>query len=250
MSGNNSSGVGSPPIEAWVPEAARVKLRELLCADLARYVVPGLLERLATYPAMKTAVWEKLPPELRGREGLIIEWAYLGRALFPIFPGQQPKTPAGWNEWARQERRQIPVSGYPVQAARYAWLLREEVLGLKAQTDSHWSRLWSGEAAITPDRVLAILEQLHVFYGRMNQEFATTFDELPKVKRWRGVGPRQKFFTEYLSARMAQACGKPLDSIVAALAEVAFDLPQGVAAETIRGRRRLSAPEKSVRKTR
>jgi hypothetical protein len=35
----------------------------------------------------------------------------------------------------------------------------------------------------------------------------------------------------------------PFDSIVAALTEVAFDLRQGLAAETVRGRRRIGGPE-------
>ena len=47
----------------------------------------------------------------------------------------------------------------------------------------------------------------------------------------------------------SELVGQPLDSIVAALTEVAFDLPQGVDAETVRGRRRLiNRPEKSNRK--
>ena len=38
----------------------------------------GLLERLATYPAMKTEVWEKLPSEPKDFEGTIIAWAFFG----------------------------------------------------------------------------------------------------------------------------------------------------------------------------
>jgi hypothetical protein len=250
MTGNiNPSQLEPLTFDAWVPEAARVKLTELFDADNTRDVVPGLLERLATYPVMKSEVWEKLPSELKESEGSIIEWAYLARALFPFFTFPHARTRADQLEWVRQIRRYPPLSS-PKNAAGLAWLLRNEILELKTLTDSWWSRLWPGESSLTPDRVLTILEQLQVFYDRMNREFAATFDGLPKVKHWRGARAAQIFFTEYLSARMTEACGKPLDSIVAALTEVAFDLPEGVAAETIRGRRRLSTPEKSNRKPR
>jgi hypothetical protein len=70
------------------------------------------------------------------------------------------------------------------------------------------------------------------------------------VNRWNAKAA-QKFFTEFLSSRMKETYGQPLDAIVAALAEVAFDLPQGLAAETVRGRRRIgSGPENSKRKSR
>jgi len=73
---------------------------------------------------------------------------------------------------------------------------------------------------------------------------------LPNVTR-RNIKSAQKFFTEFLSSRMKETYGRPLDSIVAALADVAFDLPQGVAGETVRGRRRIgSGPENSKQKTR
>ena len=76
------------------------------------------------------------------------------------------------------------------------------------------------------------------------------FSCLPRVKRWNAKA-HQKFFTDYLSARMKQTYGRPFDSIVAALAEVAFDLRDGVGSETVRGRRRVGkAPEKLRRKTR
>jgi hypothetical protein len=73
---------------------------------------------------------------------------------------------------------------------------------------------------------------------------------LPRVNRWNAKA-HQKFFTEHLSAQMKKTYGRPLDSIVATLAEVAFDLHHGVGSETVRGRRRVGkAPEKLRRKTR
>jgi len=105
-------------------------------------------------------------------------------------------------------------------------------------TDSDWSRLWGGDKSITSDKVLVILDQLRSFYLRYNDEHQTRIAKLPKIKRW-SKKAWQKFFTEYLSERFKETYLQPFDSIVAALAEVAFDLPNGVAAETIRGRRRM-----------
>ena len=85
---------------------------------------------------------------------------------------------------------------------------------------------------------------------RMHVEYEELLRFLPRVNRWNDRG-HQKFFTEVLSAQMKKTYGRPLDSIVAALAEVAFDLHHGVDSETVRGRRRVGkAPEKLRRKTR
>jgi hypothetical protein len=71
---------------------------------------------------------------------------------------------------------------------------------------------------------------------------------LPRVNRWNAKG-HQKFFTEFLSAQMKKTYGRPFDSIVAALAEVAFNLHHGVGSETVRGRRRVGqTPEKFQQK--
>jgi tetratricopeptide (TPR) repeat protein len=76
--------------------------------------------------------------------------------------------------------------------------------------------------------VLAILDQLRMFYLRLDDEYRSLIDPFPKVKRWSGPKAAQKFVTKYLSNGMNETHGQPFDSIVAALVEVAFDLPQGL----------------------
>jgi hypothetical protein len=85
----------------------------------------------------------------------------------------------------------------------------------------------------------------------LHDEYRLQLAAFPRVKRWSGEKAAQKFLTEHISSYMNKTYGQPYDSIVAALVEVACDLPQGLAAETVRGRRRgVSAPEKSHRKLR
>jgi len=124
--------------------------------------------------------------------------------------------------------------------------LWEEIFKCKYETVSYWTRFWEGEKSITPDLVLTILDQLRLFYVRMDEEYQALRSLLPNVKRWNARTAAQKFFTEFLSARMTETLGQPHDSIVVALAEVAFNLTHCVEVETVRGRRRVaSAPEKS-----
>ena len=122
--------------------------------------------------------------------------------------------------------------------------LREEIYKCKLETESYWPRFWAGDKTLNPGNVLSILDHLREFYVRMHAEYKELLAQLPPVYRWNAKA-HQKFFTEYLSAQMKKTSGRPLDSIVAALAEVAFDLHHGVGSETVRGRRRVGkAPEK------
>ena len=222
----------------WIPQAAQRRISEL-CAtpsgDDKEY--RALLERLSKYPAMKSEVWGKLPSVPESFEGEIIEWAFSAFTIFPHLPRPNPKSKSGWNEWARHIDKRRPLPD-PAHLAGLAFILLEEIFNLKAVTDPYWSRLWEGDKSITSDQAIVILDKLRLFYLRFNEEYQTTLSLLPKIKRWNKKA-RQKFFTEYLSERLKKTYGKPLNSIVAALAEVAFDLPNGVPVETIRGRRSI-----------
>ena len=222
----------------WIPQKAQRRIAELSATPLGRdNEYHAFLERLSKYPAMKTEVWEKLPSTSKGFEQIIIDWAFSAFTIFPHLLRPHPKTKSAWSEWAAHINLRPPLPD-PAHLAGLASILLEEIFKLKAVTDSDWSRLWDGDKSITSDDVIAILDQLRLFYLRFNNEHQTRLGKLPKIKRW-GKKAWQKFFTEYLSKRFKETYLQPFDSIVAALAEVAFDLPNGVAAETIRGRRRM-----------
>jgi hypothetical protein len=128
--------------------------------------------------------------------------------------------------------------------------LRENIYLSKGATEFYWSRFWSGDATTNPDKILSILEKLREFYVQLHREDRVWLDSLPQINRW-SAKSEQNWFTQYLSHHMTVTYGQPLDTIVAALTGVAFDLSEGVDPETVRGRRRVSKrPEKSNQKTR
>ncbi len=230
------------PFPTWIPQAARNRITELCASPLAMDDTNrSLLERLATYPAMKTEVWEKLPPEPKDFEGTIIAWAFLAYTIFPALRQPYPKAKAKWREWAMRLEKHAPLTD-PAYLGQLSHQLWEETFKAKLEMESYWPSLWEGDKSISPDQVLSILDQLQVFFGRMNEEYRALLATLPKVKRWNAKAG-QKFFTEVLSRRMRETYLLSFDSIVAALTEVAFDLRQGLAAETVRGRRRIGGPE-------
>jgi len=230
---------------AWVPEPARRRIDALSEAPPASNGIDDLLERLATYEVMRTDVWERLPSEPKEIQGDIVSWVVFAVLMFPRLRRPHPKKSSEWHEWLKHYYQYPPLpSGEDMSA--FALVLLENMRKIKTETDLCWDRLWEGDKSIKSDEVLTILDQLRLFYLRMGAESRAFFATLPKVKRWKGDKAKQKFFTEYLSECMRQTYGQPLDTIVAALAEVAFDLPQGIAAETVRGRRRTaSTPENS-----
>jgi hypothetical protein len=185
---------------------------------------------------MKTEVWAKLPSKPQGFEGQIIDWAVYACRIFPALGRPYPKTMGGRREWMKHSANNPPLPN-PAYVAGLIYLLYQEIVKLKLETDAHWPRFWEGDRSITSDDVLAMLVQLHSFYLRMDADNRAVLEKLPKVKRWDDKAA-QKFFHEYLSPRLRETYGRPLDSIVAALTEVAFDV-EFVASETVRGRRRL-----------
>jgi hypothetical protein len=220
----------------WVPPAAQKRIVELWDAIGIDENGRALLRRLATEDKMKTEVWAKLPSKPQGFEGQIIDSAFGAFTYFPLLPRPFPKTTRGWREWAKHSANNPPLPD-PAHVANSVYLLCEGIVKLKLATDAHWPRFWEGDRSITSYDVLAMLVQLHSFYLRMDAENRAVLKKLPKVKRWDDKAA-QKFFNEFLSQRLVETYGRPLDSIVAALTEVAFDV-EFVASETVRGRRRL-----------
>jgi hypothetical protein len=101
----------APRIPDWVPEAARRAIAELRSYTWLDDAERELLDRLATYDAMKTGVWEKLSSEAKSFEGSIIGWAWAAFVIFRRRPRPYPKTKskANWGEW----RRHLPMQTLP-----------------------------------------------------------------------------------------------------------------------------------------
>jgi len=198
-----------------------------------------LLDRLATCDAMKTGVWEKLPSEPKDFQGKIIHRAWVAFVTFRRRPRPFPgtKSKAKLHEWDRHLRRQtlFPDFGHAGNLLR---MVLDQINRHHGEAQAYWQRFWEGDKNLTLDQVIAIMDQVSSFCLKADAEYQAFFRSLPEVKHWSGSKPARKFFTEYMSKQMIEAYGKPLDHIVAALEEVAFDLAKGVNTETVRGRRR------------
>lgn len=233
----------------WLPQSARKSIIDRWVSQLSTEdedAICSLLKRLATRIAMKTEVWEKLPSESKGREGLIVDWAIDAYWVFHHIPRSIPKTRAkvlDWakQDWAKQLEKFTPLANHEL-TSNLCQLLHDQIYITKSEADLYWKQFWSGDAIITPDKLVETLDQLRSFYAQLHSNQKAFINTLPRVTRWNAKA-HQKFFTEYLSGRFRAVFDRPLDSIVAALANVAFDLPEGIAPETVRGRRR-SRPEK------
>ena len=127
----------------WVPKAAQERIVHWWDAVGIDETGRALLRRLATYPTMKTEVWEKLPSEPQGFEGHIIDWAFGAHSYFPWLTRPFPKTADRQREWAKHiaNNPQIPNYAFVARSARLLW---EEVFKLKFATDARWPHFWEG----------------------------------------------------------------------------------------------------------
>jgi hypothetical protein len=176
----------------WVPESARRKINELHAAPWVNDKGRALLHRLATDYAMKTEVWQKLPSEPKGAEGELIERVANAVWIFPKLRRPYPKTAGKWREWAKHLEHHAPLPD-PAHASSLALELWLKISELKPDTDATWNRLWGGDKSINADLILAILDQLRVFYLRLDDEYRTLIGTYPRVKRWSGSKAAQNF---------------------------------------------------------
>jgi hypothetical protein len=114
-----------------------------------------MLDRLATYVAMRTGVWEKLPSEAKGFEGGVIHWAWFAFVFFRRQRRPYPKTKskAKWDEWREALQRQT----FP-HFSHTAGLLRivlEQMLRHYGDAQAYWQRFWEGDKNLTLDQAIS-----------------------------------------------------------------------------------------------
>jgi hypothetical protein len=211
-------------IARWTPDAARTAITELLALEglTARY--RDILTRLATYPTMKTDVWEKLPPDPPGQQGLIIQWsleaAYYAAEIRP----PKPKT-----------KKALAAEDVQDAAAQ----LKDMMIEYSPYAAAHWVELWPGDQETSIGDAVKFVGCLEEFYRRLEIEHRVVIKDanLPYLRKKGARNADQVLFTRVMSERLKALYGRPLDAVVAALTAVVFDLP-GISEETIRGRRR------------
>jgi hypothetical protein len=120
----------------WVPEAARRRMNELYTEPWVGDRGRALLQRLATYPAMKTEVWGELPSKPKGVEGRIIDRAVHAVMIFPRLRRPYPKTRRKWREWAVHREKNPPLPE-PAYASSLALALWEQIVELRTDTEAN-----------------------------------------------------------------------------------------------------------------
>jgi hypothetical protein len=237
-------------IPPWVPKTASDRLNQLHARSLGQDErAAKLLERLATYPIMKTEVWKRLPRDPAADQGQIIDWVFDAFTIFPRLLRPFPRnSKRAQKRWAEHRREHEPLTD-PAYLSTLTYSLWDAIFKAKPETELYWHQLWEGDEHVTPSGILTMLAALQAFYGKMYDEYQKQLRSLPNSSRW-SEKAAQKFLSDHLSRQLNQTYKRPLDPVVAALVTVAFDR-KNTNPETIRGRRRgVPSPEKIVRKAR
>jgi hypothetical protein len=232
--------VESPHIPRWVPKGAASRITERLAEPGLTLAVKELLTRLATYDAMKTEVWGKLPPNPPEMEGRIIDFVCL--ALNEA-DGLRPPWPRKREDVA-EYLRQYPTKFSYAEMGRLAEVLGSEMTQQGSTSRTYWDELWPGDPRLDLADITKILSDTAEFYNRLGMKAAMAARILPPAPRKRrSKTARQTHFGRIMSRFFEDAYHSPLDPVVTALTGVAFDLSDGPTTDTIRGRRRTGRAE-------
>jgi hypothetical protein len=225
--------------ETWVPRAARQKISQLRAIPNLTENDHRLLDRLATYLAMRAEVWEKLPPSAKGAEDFIVEWVFnaaqLAAAYRPPLPRRSGQIPEYLQKYA-------PILTPEIADGR-ALMLLDAMKATNHYAKEAWPSLWPGDRRVTFEDAVSIVEYLAAFYRRLDEkdkEFLAIVS-LPDIRKKNARNAGEWLFARLLATHFQGRFGKSLDPIIAALSAVVFDQDAGVGSSTIRGRRR-SAP--------
>src|SRR5262249_3558106 len=121
--------------ETWVPPAARQKISELRALTDLADDDHRLLDRLATYPLMRTAVWERLPHTTKGAEDFVIWWAFIGGRSAAAYKPPLPRR-------AKQIGEHLQKYPYTFDAEDVADSASQLLVAMNA-TSHHASGWWS-----------------------------------------------------------------------------------------------------------
>jgi hypothetical protein len=130
-------------IPTWVPAAARQAIEHLWKGPLDE-TARAALKRIATYPAMYTEVWEKLPRELESAAGDLVQCAVVAIMTFPMLrPMPKTQRRSAWERWDqfRREHLKHPL-GLPYET--HAYFAAELSDAVRTVSDAAWAHHWRG----------------------------------------------------------------------------------------------------------
>ena len=229
----------------WVPTAALARLKELETDESITGESRTLIERLSTLLSMRD-FWMELPDDPKGRQAFIIDWiiacyATDANGLKPPIPRSTAKIAEYIQHHPLVETSAAMVSGSFRQALR-------GMSKLESSARDYWSSLWEFEPRLSYDQFVNIVTAGAEFYDRLEarrnadaQDVMTQFHiPLPPRKR-RSAKASQIWFSRIMSSLFNTLYGSPMDTLVAIITDVAFDLRGEKGSETARGRRRSGA---------
>ena len=223
-----------PKFAKWVPAAARARIIDKLAEpDLAPHMC-ALCFRLEEFPAMR-AVWDSLRGI--GHEDFIIDAVVL-RYEWAI--SLRPPVPKKLTDLEKYVRQYTPVPSAEGIALKARWML-DEMRERQADAQFFWESLWPGERGMTFDKLAAVIEHTEVFYRNIAEERqkAIAALALPPLPRKLGAKrAKETYFSRLLSVYFAKIIGRPADTVVEILTDVAFDLSGELAPGIAKGRRR------------
>ena len=115
-------------IPIWVPPSARRKIEDLWGDPSLDASARAALIRLATYPAVHTDVWDKLPLEPEGAAGGLIECALIAIVFFPTLrPAPHGGRREAWERWDQYRRKHpmgLPDNFYASSATQLSDAIR------------------------------------------------------------------------------------------------------------------------------
>lgn len=215
--------------------AKQVLAEQALCQTNSEHSV---LSRLVSddYWSMNKEVWERkrFPPQLRGREGLLIRWTMEGYRDY-FRPPPNPATEDQLNayverlsEWRVENEATDLIPANPSQAASLAWLLSRATLSCAVDAATYWHE-WDGPDDVDLVKALQTVDALTRLFARI----AVKEPEMGNI-RLSGRDAHPRFVGRWLSQRIEKECGEPHHALVAAVLSVAFDLGGGIPADTVR----------------
>jgi hypothetical protein len=145
---------------------------------------------------------------------------------------------ANFREYLKQNRI-VPVSAEGI--ALKARMMLDEMRELQADAQFCWDRMWTGERAMTFDKLATAIEHTATFYSNLSEERkkALLALGLPPPPRKRAAKRAQEiWFSHMMSDFFATNIGRPVDAAVEILTDVAFDLGGELAPGIAKGRRR------------
>jgi len=235
-----------PKFAKWVPAAGRARIIDKLAEpDLAPHT-RALCFRLAEFPAMRR-VWESFRGI--GHEDFIIDAVIFRYETAISLPPPRPRKRTDFEEYLKNQNRIFPVSAEGI--ALKARLMLEEMHELQADAQFCWEWLWTGDRAMTFDKLVAAIEHTAAFYSNIAEERKKLIAAIalsPPPRKRVAKRAQEIWFSQLMSEWFATNVGRPVDAVVEILTDVAFDLGGELAPGIAKGRRRRSAGKHSRKK--